>query len=184
MVHSAEFASLQIQVCDREQNQRLKILHGPDGSGTDTAPPLAEAPILQDADALYDTISQGRLEQGMPNWGQVLSPAEINDVITYLGMLRAGETAPPEPVEEEGPDPLEMAQFFYLSQCATCHGLAGEGKDDKPVLIANDFIQNADDAELLRLISDGRANTAMEGFADVLDEEKIQTVIMLIRSWQ
>ena len=158
--------------------------HGPGGSGTDIAPPLAEAAILQDPEAVYTTISEGRLDEGMPNWGQVLSPAEINDVISYLGILKAGEEAPAEPEATATPDPLEAAYFLYLSQCASCHGMQGEGKDDRPALVNNEFVQGLDDAALADFIAKGRANTAMEGFEGVLSPEEIDQIVLLVRSWQ
>lgn len=243
--------------------------HGVGGIGTTTAPPLAEAPILENHDELYNTISNGRLEQGMPNWGQVLSPAEINDVIAYLNTLVAppvveggnaangarvyadgcvtchglsgegvedlGSTLRPSeivaaldddtvsalileghgdmpgqagiistqdtidliallrswqgqvvgaPEAEESAGEVDPAiQFAYLQNCASCHGLSGEGKDDRPPLINNEFVQSSDDAILTDIIVNGRVNTAMEGFPDLTDEE-VAGMIQMIRGWQ
>ena len=247
------------------------VCHGPGGNGTDTAPRLAEASILDDPELLYLTISQGRLQNGMPNWGQVLAPAEINDVVAYLKTLRAapiaaagegsvangaklyndacvtchglsgegvedlgpilrpsdivaasddtilvdliltghgempgqadllseqevndliallrnwqGSDTPPEPAEEE----IEIStatQFIYLQQCATCHGLSGEGTEDRPALINNEFIQNSNDEAILNMIANGKANTPMEGFSNELSEEEMRSLIPLLRGWQ
>ncbi|NOX60592.1 MAG: c-type cytochrome [Chloroflexi bacterium] len=160
--------------------------HGRNGQGTDIAPPLAEAPILADADALYETISHGRIEAGMPNWGQVLSPAEINDVIAYLGTLKAGEA----PAEETQPDAGEQdqalgrAQFLYVQHCATCHGLQGEGTEDRPPLANSEYIQTNTDEAIISVIANGRPNTPMEGFSNVLSQEEILGILELLRSWQ
>jgi cytochrome c oxidase cbb3-type subunit 3 len=159
--------------------------HGPAGQGTDVAPPLIEAPILEEPEAVYTTISQGRLEVGMPSWGQVLSPAEINDVIAYLGRLGVSGTAEATaPAQEEAEDDLAAIQFTYIKTCATCHGISGEGKDERPALINNEFIQGNDDESLFNLIANGRANTAMEGFAGELSQEDIRQIMKLLRSWQ
>ena len=246
------------------------ICHGPGGSGTTVAPRLAESPILHDQQAVYATISEGRLEAGMPSWGKVLSPAEINDLIAYLDTLKAApgpvagnvangarlyadgcvtchglsgegveglgptlrpsnivaamddetlsglvleghgdmpgqagilseqevhdlvallrswqgsgaaETAPPE----EKSDVPAQAQFLFVQHCATCHGLKGEGREDAPPLVNNEFIQSNDDDSLLAFITNGRPNTPMEGFSGELNEEDIRQIILLLRSWQ
>jgi cbb3-type cytochrome c oxidase subunit III len=155
--------------------------HGPGGGGTDIAPPLVEAPILDDPEAVYNAISEGRLEDGMPSWGQVLSPAEINDSIAYLSTLGA-EGAPG--VAEEEQEDLGVAQLLFIRQCATCHGMTGQGKDERPALVANEYIQSNDDETVLNLIANGRANTAMEGFSGELSEEDMRQITKLLRSWQ
>jgi mono/diheme cytochrome c family protein len=158
--------------------------HGTQGQGTDIAPSLVEAPILEEPEAVYTTISQGRLEVGMPGWAQVLSPAEIDDVIAYLGQLGGGAAEATAPAQEEGDDELAAIQFTYIKVCATCHGISGEGKDDRPALANSKFIQGSDDETLFNLIANGRANTAMEGFAGELRQEEIQQIVELLRSWQ
>ncbi len=246
------------------------VCHGFGGNGTNFAPPLAEAPILDDAELLHTTINQGRLNDGMPNWGQVLSPAEINDVITYLKTLQAaplvegggnaaigarlyaegcvtchglsgegvegsGPTLRPSDIVAVSDDAMlsrlvleghgEMpgqadilstqetndliallrswqaveavdtaaedehtssaaVQFSYMQQCATCHGLAGEGKDDRPPLVNSEYVQNSDDETILDVIANGRADTPMEGFAADLSTEEMMALVELIKTWQ
>jgi mono/diheme cytochrome c family protein len=44
-------------------------------------------------DAWYrGTIRRGRPDKGMPNWGTVLSPMQINDVVALLAAWREGKT--------------------------------------------------------------------------------------------
>jgi mono/diheme cytochrome c family protein len=44
-------------------------------------------------DAWYrNTIAHGRPAKGMPTWGTVLSPAQINDVVALLAAWRVGDT--------------------------------------------------------------------------------------------
>ena len=154
------------------------------GSGTDIAPPLAEAEILNAPKALYAVISEGRLEVGMPKWGQVLSPAEINDVIVYLGALGAGGVPPEAEGASEEDEAFKATEFLYVQKCATCHGFSGEGRDDKPALANNEFIQSNDDEAILNIIANGRATTAMEGFAAELSEAEMRSLIEFIRRWQ
>jgi len=169
-------------------NSTCTICHGPNGSGTDIAPPLADSQILADADAVYATISDGRLDEGMPSWGQVLSPAEINDVIAYLNnpaALSTSEDNAKPAVEQDTPTFDEgKAQLLFIQQCAPCHGATGEGQNDIPGLVSNEFIQTNDDEALIDFILTGRPGTAMVGFAERLSEEEIDLAIQLIRTWQ
>ncbi len=247
------------------------VCHGYGGNGTNFAPPLAEAAILDDTELLHTTINQGRLSDGMPNWGQVLSPAEINDVITYLKTLKAaplvegggnvangarlyadgcvtchglsgegvaglGSMLRPNDIvaasddaslsklvleghgdmpgqadilstqesndlvallrswqsseavdnttDEDDDTSAAAVQFSYMQQCATCHGLAGEGKDDRPPLVNNEFMQTSDDEAILEVIANGRANTPMEGFSADLSTEEMMALVELIKTWQ
>ncbi|MEZ4862508.1 MAG: c-type cytochrome [Caldilineaceae bacterium] len=166
--------------------------HGPGGQGGSIAPQLAEAPILAELDVLYATIAYGRLNKGMPNWGQVLSPAEINDVIAYLqtlhvGAVEASETGSVTSANETQVTDRKAAQatqFLYVQHCATCHGMQGEGRDDRPSLRNNEFVQQSEEQAIADVILNGRANTAMEGFAGELTEAEVQALIGLVRSWQ
>ena len=165
--------------------------HGPAGQGGSIAPPLAEAPILAELDVLYATIAYGRLNKGMPNWGQVLSPAEINDVLAYLQTLQADDdgdseaaTVVAEKTDAASSEADQATLFLYVRHCATCHGMQGEGRDDRPPLIGNEFVQTSDDQAIVDLILNGRANTAMEGFAAEMTAEEAQSLIPLMRGWE
>jgi mono/diheme cytochrome c family protein len=67
--------------------------HGTNGQGTDRAPALNSPTLLAQFDNNWfrQTIAQGRPSKGMPTWGQVLSPAQINDVVAYI---RSWQTNP------------------------------------------------------------------------------------------
>jgi mono/diheme cytochrome c family protein len=70
------------------------ICHGENGRGTEIAPALNDLERLQKLDDSWyrSTISHGRPAKGMPTWGTVLSPTQINDVVALLATWRAGET--------------------------------------------------------------------------------------------
>lgn len=83
--------------------------HGQDGAGTDRAPVLNDpATIAERDDAFYQAvISEGRLDKGMPRWGQVLSPAVINNLVALIrGWEASGEavadTSQQEPAADTG----------------------------------------------------------------------------------
>ncbi|HEY3289244.1 MAG TPA: c-type cytochrome, partial [Anaerolineae bacterium] len=67
------------------------ICHGNNGIGTTRAPALNDLDKLhQFDDAWYrDTIMNGRPAQGMPTWGTVLSPEQVNDIIALIDQWRS-----------------------------------------------------------------------------------------------
>ena len=70
------------------------VCHGEDGEGTGIAPPLNDPERLQKLDDAWyrSTIIRGRPAKGMPTWGTVLSPLQINDVVALLAAWREGKT--------------------------------------------------------------------------------------------
>ena len=78
--------------------QTCFICHGETGQGTANGPALNDpAQLEKNSDAWYrDTIAYGRPAKGMPTWGTVLSPAQINDLVALLAVWRAGETVSPD----------------------------------------------------------------------------------------
>lgn len=50
--------------------------------------------------------------------------------------------------------------------------------------MTSEFIRSNDDRAILAVISGGRADTSMEGFADKLTEEEMLLIAVLLRSWQ
>lgn len=67
------------------------VCHGPEGKGTDRAPALNDpAKLQQFNDSWYrQVIMDGRPAQGMPTWGTVLSPEQINDVLALFDLWRS-----------------------------------------------------------------------------------------------
>lgn len=74
--------------------------HGENGKGTARAPALNDPARLKEFDDLWyrSTISHGRPAKGMPTWGTVLSPMQINDLVALLAAWRQGQTIAPSTV--------------------------------------------------------------------------------------
>jgi len=74
------------------------VCHGENGAGTDRAPRLNDPATLKDFDDAWyrSTISHGRPAQGMPTWGTVLSPAQIDDVVALIAAWREGVEIMPQ----------------------------------------------------------------------------------------
>ncbi len=87
--------------------------HGEDGRGG-PAPALNDAQRLRslDDDWYRQTIASGRPAKGMPTWGTVLSPSQIEDLVALIGAWRAGERVVPETTVAE----LLDSALFTLSQ--------------------------------------------------------------------
>jgi mono/diheme cytochrome c family protein len=60
--------------------------HGVNGEGTERAPALNDQALLSQFDNNWfrQTISDGRPSKGMPTWGKVLSPEQINAVVAFI----------------------------------------------------------------------------------------------------
>lgn len=74
------------------------VCHGENGTGTERAPRLNDPATLRDFDDAWyrNTISHGRPAQGMPTWGTVLSPAQIDDVVALIAAWREGLEVMPQ----------------------------------------------------------------------------------------
>ena len=73
------------------------ICHGENGQGTDHAPKLNDPATLRDFDNAWyrKTIANGRPAKGMPTWGTVLSPQQIDDLVALISAWREGQTVMP-----------------------------------------------------------------------------------------
>ena len=74
------------------------ICHGENGSGTETAPRINDPARLQ---ALPDdwyraVIRNGRPAKGMPTWGTVLSPNQVEELVALIAAWRLGEQVQPD----------------------------------------------------------------------------------------
>jgi cytochrome c oxidase cbb3-type subunit III len=48
-------------------------------------------------DQIHNTVTTGVLEKGMPPWGKVLKPAQLDAVVAYVFTLRGSNPANPKP---------------------------------------------------------------------------------------
>lgn len=88
--------------------------------------------------------------------------------------------------EARGAD-LAQGKRVYTEVCITCHGIDGRGpgamKLNPPatdLTIAR--VQSKLDAELFKSIHDGRKNTAMGAWRNVLSDDEIRDVIDYVRT--
>lgn len=74
------------------------ICHGENGAGTDKAPRLNDVQRLTslDDDWYRGVIRSGRPAKGMPTWGTVLSPNQVEDLIALIDAWRSGAEVQPD----------------------------------------------------------------------------------------
>lgn len=75
-------------------NSTCVVCHDESGVGSERAPALNDpVKLAQFDDSWYrETIAEGRPAQGMPTWGTVLSPEQIQDLVALLRAWERGET--------------------------------------------------------------------------------------------
>lgn len=153
--------------------------HGSQGTGTERAPALNDPQLLASFDDQWftDTIVQGRPSRGMPTWGTVLSPSQIDDLIALIGLWREGGA--PEIAEPSAP----TAEQLFAANCEGCHGPSGAG-GFAPALAGNVFVAGSSETELANFILAGRSGTAMPAFEGRLAPEELTAIVGLLLSWQ
>lgn len=96
-----------------------------------TDPAFAES---RSPEAVFEVISNGRIENLMPPWKNTLSESEIWDVTAFVWSLHLGDLD------------LNAAALQYQALCASCHGAQGEGVGSTPALAQTRWLA-ATDAE-------------------------------------
>jgi len=81
--------------------QNCAACHRADGGGQ-IGPNLTDDAWLHGAalEQIHKTVADGVLEKGMPPWGKVLKPAQLDAVVAYVSTLRG--TNPPNPKAPQG----------------------------------------------------------------------------------
>lgn len=81
--------------------QMCASCHGPDGGGV-IGPNLTDDAWIHGGTPLeiHHTVVEGVLEKGMPAWGRMLDPDDLNAVVAYVITLRG--TTPAAPKAPEG----------------------------------------------------------------------------------
>ncbi len=131
----------------------------------------------------------------MPSYAH-LRPDDADALIAYLQWLNRDVKAPkPEPVpSSEIPRvardfaSYNTGKYVYDIYCAGCHGISGNGGGSVGHLLApepRDFTDGAwmskqTENYLFSIITDGKPNTAMPGFKDILTPAERATVLRYI----
>ncbi len=164
--------------------------HGPRGEGRRFGalnvvfPAIGSAEFLSLADErfIHRTLLDGRPGRRMPAWGTKdggLRPEEIDALVGYLRSLLPA--APALDVARVAAAPIARGHEAFLADCATCHGVRGEGSVIGPPLAARDNIVTQSDAATHAKLASGVPGTAMRAFR-TYDARTLGAVIAFARS--
>ncbi len=154
---------------------------GPDAADLQPPPANFTDPTFMRAETPYDffqILSVGKAGTAMPAWGDVFSPQERWDLVSYLWSVRSGAAD------------LAEGQGTYLSRCASCHGAAGDANGifsaallrPAPDLSQTASLARTSDTDLFAVVSHGVAGTPMPAFERTLDETQRWKAVAYLRS--
>jgi mono/diheme cytochrome c family protein len=126
----------------------------------------------------FNVIMLGRQKSGMPAWGDVLSPQQAWDLVSFLWSF--GRT----------PAEVDAGRQLYAARCAGCHGANGDPVTsqapllDRPGHSLAALVDGAgrSDEDLFKVVSTGVPNTAMPAFAKLLDEDQRWALVSFVRT--
>ena len=197
---------------DAERGRRIyaencSVCHGDDGQGAVwTAASMSPPPRNFASDTarrdltrerMIASVTYGRADTAMPGFGTQLGPEDIVAVVDYVRFAFLRTPAGPEEDTDAHPTTAMDAGFaeglagnaqrgraFYLANCATCHGVEGDGKGPRAYFILpkpRNFRHAASRNRLNRpalfeAIARGRLRTEMPAWDKVLDSQEIADV--------
>jgi mono/diheme cytochrome c family protein len=163
--------------------------------------PSGSLPLDSD---LYDTISRGVHDSGMPSWKPLLRQERV-DLIAYIKTFSSAfqEEKPGAPVEipPEPPSSAESiqrgAQVFEKMNCWSCHGKDGRGHGPSASTLTDskgypitpfDFTSGSrfkcgeTDRDMFRDLITGLDGTPMPSFASAMTTDQKWDVVHYLRS--
>lgn len=151
--------------------QTCFVCHGDNGQGTEYAPAINDPERLAALeDSWYrQTITNGRPAKGMPTWGTILSPEQINDLVALIAEWREGRDVIAEiPYTRYVTNALfairqfdrEDAEFFLNAS-----------------LKVAEVSQRSDIQEVIRLVQDNRLFEAEAALISLLPPEQMGMAI-------
>jgi mono/diheme cytochrome c family protein/rhodanese-related sulfurtransferase len=164
------------------------LCHGDnrEGYAADDAPSLRSHSLIASGGLgyLYSATHYGRPGTAMAayanQFGGPLEQAEMFNLIRWL-------------IEESGVDEflslsrdpikgdISLGAELYQRDCASCHGAEGQGVN-APALGNPMFLSTASDGFIRHAIAEGRDDTPMLGFGNVLDARELDALTAFVRS--
>jgi cytochrome c oxidase cbb3-type subunit 3 len=167
--------------------------HGEDGAGRiGIGPRIASKTYLAAAsdDFLAETIKKGRSPTTMIPWENILSDQQVEAVIAYL---RSREPVEPAVLDEsELKGVAESGEQIFRAVCSGCHGRSGAGYQETANgtgIGRKAFLDSASNGFLRYIVSYGKSQTKMRGFASKnvtavanLSAQEIEDTIAYLRA--
>lgn len=139
-------------------------------------------PSAEDVESAKQIIAEGGGHETMPVWGDVLTPEQLDALVTFALAAAEGTS-------------VEIGQELFSQNCAACHGEFGEGGPNPsragdiifPISTA-EYLKTRDDFTLRSIIAQGQPNFGMSPFGSAfggpLDDEQVDAIVAFLRSWE
>jgi cytochrome c oxidase cbb3-type subunit III len=165
------------------------LCHGSDGEGyiAPQANALGNPEFLAAATDEFIEFATiyGRPGTKMSPWGTPaggpLEEEDISKIITYIRSWQTLPTADIHDVMISGHQ--ENGSILYEQYCTSCHGIDGEGGSALS-LNSPTFLETASDGFILHALTEGRSNTTMASYTEILSENEMHDIVSFIRSWE
>ena len=139
-------------------------------------------PSGEDYDLTYNIIATGGSHEEMPVWGDLLTEEQLDALVAYTIETAKGTSA-------------ETGRDLYIQNCASCHGVFGEGGINPALsgdiiapISTDEYLKTRDNLTLKAIISQGQPNFGMSPFSisygGPLDNSDIDLLVTYIRSWE
>jgi high-affinity iron transporter len=127
--------------------------------------------------SFFNIITAGKGTSAMPAWADVFTLQDRWDLVSYLYTVEPGHAR------------LAEGQGLYVANCASCHGLSGDGQGEasarllKPAAPFNmpAALARKTDDELLDAVAHGRPGSPMPGYAGRLSDEQMRAAVSYVR---
>lgn len=155
---------------------RCASCHGAagDGSGLEGAANFTDVEFMRQKKPaeFFEAIRDGVEGTAMPAWGDTLSEMDIWDVLYYEWTFATS------------PEEIAQGKELFATNCATCHGAAGDGSGLKDAANFTDqaFMSNEDPLELFEVIHDGVAGKSMPPWGHRFSEDEIWALVSFLRT--
>lgn len=139
-------------------------------------------PRAADVETARKVIVEGGAHETMPVWGEVLTEAQLEALVSYTLSAAEGTST-------------EIGRALFSQYCASCHGDFGEGGENParpgdiiaPISTA-EYLRTRDDITLRLIIAQGQPNFGMSPFGTSyggpLEDSQIEAIVAFMRSWE
>ncbi|TAK11251.1 MAG: c-type cytochrome [Anaerolineae bacterium] len=129
-----------------------------------------------------EIITTGGSHETMPVWGDLLTPEQLDALVTYTWNASLGTGS-------------GLGQDIFSQNCSSCHGAFGEGGPNPtragdiiaPISTA-EYLKTRDDITLRAIIAQGQPNFGMSPFGlaygGPLDDANLDALVAFLRSWE
>lgn len=139
-------------------------------------------PTVELVETAQQIITAGGAHETMPVWGEVLTEAQLDALVSYTLSSAQGTST-------------EVGQQLFSQYCSSCHGDFGEGGvnparagDVIAPISSTEYLRTRDDATLKAIVSQGQPNFGMSPFGTAyggpLEEGQIDAIVAFLRSWE